>query len=71
VPLAIAVISQPFMVTAAILLAAIGSFAGLAIKDRRPCESLDPSLIPTIPLMLFAGLIAMVALVVLLNLPRV
>jgi hypothetical protein len=71
VPLAIAVISQPFMITAAILLAAIGSFAGLAIKDRRPRESLDPSMIPTIPLMLLAGLIAMVALVVLLNLPRV
>jgi hypothetical protein len=70
-PLAIAIISQPFMVTAAILLAAVGSFAGLAIRDRRPRESLNPSLIPTIPLMLLAGLVAMVALVVLLNLPRV
>jgi hypothetical protein len=65
------VFSQAFIVTGLVLLGAVGSFAGLAIKDRRPRESFDPSLIPTIPLMLLAGLVAMVAFVILLNLPGV
>lgn len=64
------VVSQPFIITGLVFLAAAGSFAGLAIKDRRPRESLDPSMIPTIPLMLIAGLVAMVAFVILVNLPR-
>ena len=68
-PLAIAVISQPFIITLLVLLAAAGSFAGLSIKDRRPRASLTPSLIPTIPLMFLAGFVAIVALVILLNLP--
>lgn len=62
--------SQPFIVTSAVFLAAAGSFAGLAIKDRRPRESLDTPLMPTIPLMLVSGSVAMVALAVLLGLLR-
>jgi hypothetical protein len=60
--------SQPFMVTTAVFLTAAGSFAGLALKDRRPRDSLNPSLVPTTPLMLVAGIIALLSLVVLLNL---
>jgi hypothetical protein len=65
------VFSQPFVITGLVFLGAVGSFVGLAIKDRRPRESLDPSLIPTIPLMLLTGLVAMVAFVILVNLPGV
>jgi amino acid transporter len=60
--------SQQFIVTTAVFLAAIGGFAGLAIMDRRPRESLEPSLIPTTPLMLITGMAALLALVHLVNL---
>jgi hypothetical protein len=55
-------ISQQFIMTGAVFLAAAASFAGLGWKDRRPRESLDPPLIPTTPLMLVAGIIALLAL---------
>jgi hypothetical protein len=63
-PMALPIVltSQPFIITSAVFLAAAGSFAGLAIKDRRPRKSLTPSLLPTIPLMLLTGIVAMVAL---------
>jgi hypothetical protein len=66
--LPIVVMSQPFIVTCGVFLAAAGSFAGLAIKDRKPRDSLDPPLIPTIPLMLLTGVVAMVALAVMMGL---
>ena len=68
--LPIVLMSQPFIVTSAVFLAAAGSFAGLAIKDRRPRESLDTPLIPTIPLMLLSGIVAMMALAVMFGLLR-
>jgi amino acid transporter len=61
-------ISQQFVVTAVVFLAAAGSFAGLAVRDRRPRESLEPSLIPTTPLMLVSAIAALLALVHLVNL---
>ena len=66
----IVLLSQPFIVTSAVFLAAAGSFAGLAIKDRRPRESLDTPMIPTIPLMLLSGIVAMMALAVMFGLLR-
>jgi hypothetical protein len=51
-----------------VFLAAVGSGIGLAIYDRRPRESLTPSMIPVIPLMLVCGLIALLAVVHLVNL---
>ena len=68
--LPIVLISQPFIVTSAVFLTAAASFAGLAIKDRRPRESLDTPLIPTIPLMLLSGIVAMMALAVMVGLLR-
>ena len=68
--LPIVLISQPFIVTSAVFLTAAASFAGLAIKDRRPRESLDTPLIPTIPLMLLSGIVAMMALAVMMGLLR-
>jgi hypothetical protein len=60
--------SQQFIITGAVFLAAAGSFAGLAINDRRPRESLNPSMVPTTPLMLLTGIAALLALVHLVNL---
>jgi hypothetical protein len=68
--LPIVLMSQPFIVTSAVFLTAAASFAGLAIKDRRPRESLDTPLIPTIPLMLLSGIVAMMALTVMVGLLR-
>lgn len=61
-------VSQQFIMTSAVFLAAAISFAGLAIKDRRPRESLNPSLIPTTPLLLLTAIAALLALVHLVNL---
>jgi amino acid transporter len=60
--------SQQFIITSAAFLAAAGSFGWLAVKDRRPRESLNPSLIPTTPLMLISAIAALLALVHLVNL---
>jgi hypothetical protein len=60
--------SQQVIITILVFLAAVGSAAWLAIHDRRPRESLTPSLLPTIPLMLVCGLIAILAVVHLVNL---
>jgi zinc transporter ZupT len=68
--LPIVVMSQPFIATSVVFLAAAGSFAGLAIKDRRPRESLNTPLIPTIPQMLLSGIVAMMALAVMMGLLR-
>ena len=59
---------QQFIVTGTVLLAAVLSFAGVAIKDRRPRESLNPSLIPTTPLLMISAITALLALVHLVNL---
>ncbi len=61
-------VSQQFIMTSAVLLVAAISFAGLAMKDRRPRESLNPSLIPTTPLLLLTAITALLALVHLVNL---
>ncbi len=60
--------SHQLIITLLILATALGTITALAIKERRPRESLDPSLVPTMPLMLFSGLVAILALVHLINL---
>jgi hypothetical protein len=60
--------SQQFIITALVLLAALGSVVGLVVYDRRPRESLNPPMLPSIPLMLLSGLIGILAIVHLVNL---
>jgi amino acid transporter len=60
--------SQSFIVTALVFVVSVGSGVGFALYDRRPRESLSPPLLPTIPLLLISGLIALLALVHLVNL---
>jgi thiamine transporter ThiT len=60
--------NSSFIITLAVFLAAALVIAFVALKDRRPRESLSPSMIPTIPVMLVSGIVAMLSLVHLLNL---
>jgi hypothetical protein len=60
--------SQQFIVTVLVLLAALGAVVGLVVYDRRPRESLNPPMLPSIPLMLLSGLIGILAIVHLVNL---
>ncbi len=60
--------SQQFIITSLVFLAAVGGFTSLVLQDRRPRESLNPSLIPTTPLMLISAIAALLALVHLVNL---
>lgn len=55
-------------VTILILLASIGGVAGMAVLERRPRDSFKPNLIPTTPILYASGLVAILALVHLLNL---
>lgn len=59
--------SQSFIVTALVFVVAVGGGVGLAFYDRRPRESLNPPMLPTIPLLLISGLVALLALVHLVN----
>lgn len=59
--------SQSFIVTTLVFAVAVGGGVGLALYDRRPRESLSPPMLPTIPLLLISGLIALLALVHLVN----
>jgi hypothetical protein len=59
--------SQPFMLTLAVFFASVGSFVTLSLKDRKPRESLTPPLLPTIPLLLLSGGLAVGAFIVLMQ----
>ena len=50
------------------LLAGFGLAAGMILLERRPRTSLNPRLIPTTPVMLLGALIAILAIVHLVNL---
>jgi hypothetical protein len=56
------------MITLAVFLAAVGGFATVAIKDRKPRDTLDTPLIPTTPLLFISALVGLLALVHLVNL---
>lgn len=60
--------SENFLVTAGIAVAALAMVAFLAWRDRRPRTDLRTSLIPTVPVMLFSGIVALLAIVHLVNL---
>ena len=55
-------------ITVFALLAGFGLVAGMILLERRPRTSLNPRLIPTTPVMLLGALIAILAIVHLVNL---
>jgi hypothetical protein len=56
------------IVTTVAMLAAMAVVAGMIVLERRKRVDLQPSLIPTTPILLGSGLVAILALVHLLNL---
>lgn len=55
-------------ITLAVLAAAILMIAAMVILEKRPRIDLTPRLLPTTPIMLAAGLVAMLAVVHVVNL---
>jgi hypothetical protein len=54
-------LSQQFIITSLVFFLAAGSFTGLSIKGKKPRESLQTSLLPTIPLIFISGGVAFFA----------
>jgi hypothetical protein len=63
-----AIKNTSFIITLAVFLTSAGVIGLVAWKDRRPRDSLSPSLIPTLPVMMFSGIVALLAMVHLVNL---
>jgi amino acid transporter len=62
------VTSSNFLTTAAVALLASSVFGIVAWRERRPRQGLNPSLVPTLPVMFISGVVALLALVHLVNL---
>jgi hypothetical protein len=62
------VLNNEFYVTILIFITAISGVSGMVLLERRPSDSFKPRLIPTTPILIASGLIAILALVHLLNL---
>jgi len=60
--------SGNFLITLAIALAAMTVVGVVAWRERQPRQSLNPSLVPATPLLLFSGIVALLAIVHLINL---
>jgi uncharacterized iron-regulated membrane protein len=60
--------SPNFIATVAVALLASSVFGIVAWRERRPRQGLSPSLLPTLPVMFVAGVVALLAIVHLLNL---
>jgi hypothetical protein len=57
-----------FVVTLIVFVAALLVIARMIVLERRPRNNLNPSLIPTTPVMLASGFVALLALIHLVNL---
>jgi ribose/xylose/arabinose/galactoside ABC-type transport system permease subunit len=57
-----------FIITLAVFFTACGSAGFVIWKEQRPRDSLTPSMIPPVPVMLFSGIVALLSLVHLVNL---
>lgn len=60
--------STHFILTVLVLLAAIAVVARMVIVEKRPRTNLNPRLIPTTPVIVVGGLVALLALIHLVNL---
>jgi amino acid transporter len=61
-------LSNQFITTFLVFLLAFGGIGGLVIYERKPRESLNPKMLPSTALMLVIGIVALLALVHLVNL---
>lgn len=60
--------STHFILTVLVLLAAVAVVARMVIVEKRPRTNLNPRLIPTTPVIVVGGLVALLALIHLVNL---
>lgn len=60
-----------FILTAAILAAALAVIARMVVIEKRPRTDLNPRLIPTTPVLLICGFVVLLAVVHLVNLAGV
>lgn len=61
-------LNTQFIVTLVVLLGALAVIARMIVLERRPRTGLNPSLIPTTPVLLICGFVAILAIVHLVNL---
>ena len=61
-------LTPQFITTFLIFAVCVAVFGGMALLERRPRDSLSPSLLPATPLMLLSGIVGLLALVHMLNL---
>jgi amino acid transporter len=57
-----------FLITLAIALAAMTVVGIVAWREKQPRQGLNPSLVPATPVILFSGIVALLAIVHLVNL---
>jgi amino acid transporter len=67
-PLSEIVQNSNFIITLLVFLAASSAIGWVIWRDKKPRESLSPGLVPTLPVMMFSGIVALLALVHLVNL---
>ena len=61
-------LNTQFILTAVVFAAALALIARMVIVERRPRDDLNPSLLPTTPVIIAGGFVAILALVHLINL---
>ncbi|WP_119272749.1 hypothetical protein [Taklimakanibacter deserti] len=57
-----------FLMTLLVLVAALGAIARMVVLEKRPRDDLNPRLIPTTPVLLVSGFVALLAFIHLVNL---
>jgi hypothetical protein len=67
-PLSEIVQNPNFIITLLVFLAAASMIGWVIWRDKKPRDSLSPGLVPTLPVMMFSGIVALLALVHLVNL---
>jgi hypothetical protein len=61
-------LSPQLIITLLVFVAAVFVIARMVVLERRPRNSLNPPLVPTTPVMLVSGFVAILALIHLINL---
>jgi hypothetical protein len=57
-----------FLMTLLVLVAALGAIVRMVVLEKRPRDDLNPRLIPTTPVLLASGFVALLAFIHLVNL---
>ena len=61
-------LTPQFLITLLVLVAALAAIARMIVLEKRPRSDLNPRLIPTTPVMIASGFVALLAFIHLVNL---